>query len=163
MIWPDSVLVLHPWGLTSLGLHPGPAVSQPCRSVGKSPTCPQSLRSPISGLAHAWLSALNEVTRILSGDRLPGGSCHPGSAVTLLVVLSTLPISSSAAAALNPTGQGTLATAPVFHREDFLRVFSFVSFTVICFIDYRSNLCSLQETMTGQIQLLLGIFQSFLF
>lgn len=158
MIWPDSVLVLHPWGLTSLGLCPGPAVSQPCRSVGKSPPCPRSLRSPISGLAHAWLSALNEVTRILSGDGLSGGkagSCHPGSAVTLLVVLSTLPISSSAAAALNPTGQGTLATAPVFHKEDFLRVFSFVSFAVICFIDYRSNLCSLQKTMTGQIQLLL--------
>lgn len=158
MIWPDSVLVLLPRGLTSLALRPGPAVSQPCRLVGKSPPCPWSLRSPLRGLAHAWLSALNEVTGILSGDGLPGGkagSCHPGSAVTLLVVLSTLPSSSSAAAALNPTGQGTLAAAPVFHKEDFLRVFSFVSFTVICFIDYRSNLCSLQKTMTGQTPLLL--------
>lgn len=35
VIRPDSAMVPHPWGLTSLGLSPGSAVSQSCRSVDK--------------------------------------------------------------------------------------------------------------------------------
>lgn len=73
--WSKSVFGPHLCGVTSLGLSPGPAVSGSCRSVGESPPFPLSLSCPIRGLANCatCLPALNEVTRTLPGDWLPGG------------------------------------------------------------------------------------------
>lgn len=54
---------------------------------------------------------------------------------------------------LSPAGQGRSIVATLCIR-DFFRIFSWASFTVICFINYR-RLYSLQKTMKMPLELLL--------
>lgn len=123
-----------------------------CRSVGKSLPHSLSLGNLISGLRN-YPTCLSIISKVAVRCR-PGCCqgkgfqearplCHPGECYCFAGYYS---LSASFSHGSESHQSEEISYSCWFQQRDFLRIFSFVSFTVICFIAYRSNPCSLQKT-----------------